>query len=244
MIPKIIHYCWFGKKDFPKEVEYYIGTWKKYCPDYEIKIWNEENFDVESNIYCKEAYEAKKWAFVSDFVRLKVLYDYGGIYMDTDIEVCKPLDNLLMYDAFSGFETDTNISTGVLGACKGNEWIKYLLSYYKDRHFKQKNGTYDITTNVDIISKMTKTKYNILLENKKVIFGNNNVIFPFEYFCAKNFNTGKVIKTNNTYTVHHFKGSWLSKEKKIKSIIKKYMINILGEKNSRFLIKVYKSIFR
>ena len=90
--------------------------------------------------------------------------------MDTDIEVCKPLDNLLMYDAFSGFETDTNISTGVLGACKGNEWIKYLLSYYKDRHFKQKNGTYDITTNVDIISKMTKTKYNILLENKKSYF--------------------------------------------------------------------------
>lgn len=244
MIPKIIHYCWFGEKKIPKEIKYYIGTWKKYCPDYKIKIWNEDNFDVKSNIYCKEAYEAKKWAFVTDFVRLKVLYDYGGIYMDTDVEVCKSLDDLLKYKAFFGFESNNNISTGILGACKGNEWIKYLLNFYKDKHFKKQDGTYDITTNVEIITKMTKEKYDILLENKKVIFGNNNILFPFEYLCAKEFKTGKIIRTNNTYTIHHFKGSWLPKDRKIKSIIKRYMLNILGEKKSEILIKIYKFIFR
>lgn len=95
MIPKVIHYCWFGCKPLPEDVKRYIKTWKKYCPDYEIKEWNESNFDVKQNQYCREAYEAKKWAFVSDYVRLKVLYDYGGVYMDTDVEVCKPLDHSL-----------------------------------------------------------------------------------------------------------------------------------------------------
>lgn len=94
MIPKIIHYCMFGGKPLPDEVKYYISTWQKYCPDYEIKEWNESNFDVNQNQYCREAYETKKWAFVSDYARLKILYEYGGIYMDTDVEVCKPLDHL------------------------------------------------------------------------------------------------------------------------------------------------------
>lgn len=100
MIPKIIHYCWFGKKPISEDVKKYIETWKKYCPNYEIKQWNEDNFDINQNLYCKEAYEAEKWAFVSDYVRLKVLYEYGGIYMDTDIELCKSFDDLLIYDAY------------------------------------------------------------------------------------------------------------------------------------------------
>ena len=97
MIPKMIHYCWFGGNPLPDEVKKYMETWKKYCPDYEIKEWNERNFDVNQNQYCSEAYEAKKWAFVSDYARLKILYEHGGIYMDTDVEVCKPLDHLASY---------------------------------------------------------------------------------------------------------------------------------------------------
>ena len=116
MIPKKIHYCWFGKNPLPEQTKQYIETWKKYCHDYEIIEWNEDNFDINQNQYCKEAYEAKKWAFVSDYVRLKVLYDNGGIYMDTDIEVIKPLDDLLQYNWFAGFEAEDRIQTGVIGA--------------------------------------------------------------------------------------------------------------------------------
>lgn len=119
MIPKIIHYCWFGGKPLPDEVKYYISTWQKYCPDYEIKEWNESNFDVNQNQYCREAYETKKWAFVSDYARLKILYEYGGIYMDTDVEVCKPLDHLASYGFWSGFESESQIQTRNYGFLSG-----------------------------------------------------------------------------------------------------------------------------
>ena len=127
MIPKIIHYCWFGGQPLPEEVKKYIITWRRYCPDYEIRQWNEQNFDIIQNEYCREAYEAQKWAFVTDYVRLNVLYKYGGFYMDTDVEVCKSLENLRKYNAISGFESKTRIQTGVMGACLENEWIGFLL---------------------------------------------------------------------------------------------------------------------
>lgn len=210
MIPKIIHYCWFGGKPLPEDAKKYIETWKKYCPDYEIKEWNESNFDINCCAYVREAYQAKKWAFITDFVRLRVLYDQGGIYMDTDVEVCKALDELLIYNAWSGFESDSAIPTGTMAACKNNEWIGYLLTYYDERHFIMADGSYDMTTNVQTITDMTVEKYDVDLNNKKQFFGNNYVIFPFDYFCAKSLIDGKVHKTKNTYTIHHFAGSWLS----------------------------------
>lgn len=199
MIPKVIHYCWFGCKPLPEDVKRYIKTWKKYCPDYEIKEWNESNFDVKQNQYCREAYEAKKWAFVSDYVRLKVLYDYGGIYMD-------------------------------------NELLGYLLSYYDDKYFKNEDGSYDMTTNVITITRMIKDKYDVELNNTFQIFGNNNAIFPFEYFCAKDFFSGKVNRTENTYTIHHFQGSWLSDNERKKQKIRKVLIKVIGKEfTERFL---------
>ena len=127
MIPKIIHYCWFGGKPLPDEAKKLISTWKKYCPDYDIREWNENNFDINDCFYVKEAFEAKKWAFITDYVRLKVLYDYGGVYMDTDVEVCKPLDDLLSYNGVSGFESPSAIPTGIMAASRHNEWIGNLL---------------------------------------------------------------------------------------------------------------------
>ena len=124
MIPKIIHYCWFGGNPLPPLALKCIESWKKYCPDYEIKIWDESNFDININKYATEAYEAKKWAFVSDVARLWVLYNYGGIYMDTDLEVIKPLDEFLYHKAFSGFEDEVNIPTGIIASEKNNNWIK------------------------------------------------------------------------------------------------------------------------
>lgn len=232
MIPKIIHYCWFGGNPLPEDVKRYIATWKRFCPDYEIREWNETNFDVNQNQYCKEAYEAKKWAFVSDYVRLKVLYDYGGIYMDSDVEVCKPLDDLLQYEAFSGFESGGNrIPTGTMGSARRSGWIEMLLKNYDERHFIKKDGTYDLTTNVTVISRLTVKKYGIRLDNSFQIFGDQYAMFPFDYLCAKSLETGKVMQTGNTYTIHHFAGSWLpetDKEIMVKyqsyyPVMKKYM---------------------
>ena len=212
MIPKIIHYFWFGKNPLPIEVKQCIESWKKFCPDYEIQRWGESNFDVTQNQYCREAYEAKKWAFVSDYARLKVLYDHGGIYMDTDVEVVKELDGLLEYDAFSGFESTHYISTGTMGAVQGNGWIRDLLKEYDTRHFLLKNGDYDLTTNVIRITALTKRLYGIRLDGSFQIFGDHMALFPFDYLCAKSYETGKILQSDQTLTIHHFAGSWLSDE--------------------------------
>lgn len=222
MIPKIIHYCWFGGNPLTVDAKRYIDTWRKFCPDYEIIEWNDDNFNFSDNNYCREAYEAGKWAFVTDYVRLKVLYEYGGIYMDTDVEVCKNLDPLLKYNAFSGYESDSSILTGTIGACRGNEWIGMLLHDYDNRHFILADGSYDITTNVSTITRLTIERYNLVLDGKKKIFGDNILLLPFEYLCAKSIRAG-IKKTNDTYTIHHFAGSWLSqKEKKRNDIYRKF----------------------
>ena len=226
MIPKIIHYCWFGNNPKSDKIKTYITSWKKYCPDYEIREWNESNFDVNENPYCQEAYHAKKWAFVTDYVRLKVLHEYGGFYMDTDVEVMKNLDILRTYDAVSGYESETCISTGTMAACPGNEWINMLLDSYTNRHFFKKDGSMDMTTNVKVITRLTCEKYHLNLNGELTHFGNNMVILPFDYLCAKSWKNGKVTVTPNTFTVHHFEGSWLSKTAKIKMFFSKLFSRI------------------
>lgn len=218
MIPKILHYCWFGGNAMPDSIKSLINTWRRYCPDYEIIEWNENNFDVNQNAYCKEAYEAKKWAFVSDYARLKILKEFGGFYLDTDVEIVKPLDPLIKYNAVSGFESSHSIPTGIMAAVPNNEWITFLLKDYDHRFFKRNNGSYDLRTNVEVITKLTEEKYNLKLNGEKIVFGNNMVLLPFEYLCAKSWKTGKIIRTPNTFTIHHFSGSWLTStaQKKIK----------------------------
>lgn len=228
LIPKKIHYCWFGGNPLTDDVKRYIDTWRKYCPDYEIIEWDESNFDVNENDYCREAYESKKWAFVTDYVRLKVLYEYGGIYMDTDVEVCKNLDGLLNFNAVSGFESKTSIPTGTLAASQGNEWIGMLLRDYDNRHFIRADGSLDLTTNVEVITRLTKEKYGIALNGKRTVFGNNYLLLPFDYLCAKSYVTGEVERTENTLTIHHFSGSWLSDEVKEHSRILKEEYNNLS----------------
>lgn len=235
MIPKIIHYCWFGGKGKPEDVIQYIESWKIYCPDYEIKEWNEKTFDVNENDYCREAYEAKKWAFVTDYVRLKVLYEFGGIYMDTDVEVVKSLDPLLKYNALSGYESQTSIPTGTMCACRNNEWIGMLLEDYKNRHFFKADGTLDLTTNVKVITRLTQQKYQLELDGNMKIFGDNMVLLPFDYLCAKDFETGIVTKTQNTFTIHHFSGSWLTPENQYKQDIKRKLCKIYSLRVARYI---------
>ena len=227
MIPKTIHYCWFGGKEKPKLAKKCIASWKKYCPDYEIIEWNETNFDVSSNVYVKEAYDAKKYAFVTDYVRLYVMHKYGGIYMDTDVEVIRSLDKFLIHNAFSGFESDENIPTGIMASEKGFPLFEILLSYYDDRHFLNPDGTLDMTTNVKIITA-------ILLERGFVPNGCYQVIdgfalYPQDYFCPYNDLTGELHRTKNTVTIHWFNKSWLSRNARIRSELTKPFHRIFGK---------------
>ncbi|KAF2955580.1 glycosyltransferase [Marinitoga sp. 38H-ov] len=230
MIPKKIHYCWFGKGKKPEIARKCIESWKIHLPDYEIIEWNEDNFDINENIYIKEAYENKKYAFVTDYVRLKVLYEYGGIYMDTDVEVIKNLDKFLHHNAFSGYENDKLIPTGIMGATPKNSWIKLLLDYYNDKKFVLDDGTFDLTTNVIIITELSK-KMGYIGGGKYQEFGDGIAIYPFDYFCAKNDHTGEIHITDNTHTIHHFSGTWQPLPNKIRKKIRK----IIGNKAYNFI---------
>lgn len=233
MIPKIIHYCWFGGNPLPEMAQKCIASWKKFCPDYEIMEWNEKNFDINCCDYVKEAYAAKKWAFVSDVARLYALVNYGGVYMDTDVEVLKPFDDFLKYKAFSGFENNVRIPTGLMGCEKGHELFEELLHDYDNAHFIKENGKYDTTPNVVRITD-TCLKYG-LESNNTLQTVHGFTLFPCEYFCPKNSDTGEINITENTYAIHHFDGSWLT-EKEVKWVgIKRKLREKLGNKRAEKL---------
>ena len=208
MIPKIIHYCWFGRNPLPELAIKCIASWKKYLPDYEIKEWNEDNFNLNLYPYVREAYDKRKYAFVTDVVRLYALYHEGGIYMDTDVEVLKPLDSFLLHTAFSGFESYENIQTAIMASEKGGLFCKDNLDYYDDKHFVKPDGSLDLTTNV-----VTMTNYmlpkGLKQDNTYQDFEGLITFYPKEYFCPINQVTKRLLITENTYTIHHFSGSWI-----------------------------------
>jgi mannosyltransferase OCH1-like enzyme len=239
MIPKVIHYCWFGKGKMNALSEKCIESWKIFLPDYELKLWNEENFDLESNIYAKEAYHSKKYAFVSDYVRLYALLHEGGIYMDTDVEVVKNLDQFLNLPAFCGFETDNYIQTGLIASEKNGKWIQEQISYYKDLKFINSDGSFNIKTNVQTISK-SMAENGFILKNSYQIYKDCMHIFPKDYFCAKE-RSGVLKLTENTVCIHHFNGSWISGKDKIKKIFFK---KIIGPKITSKLILLKKKVFK
>lgn len=208
MIPKLIHYIWFGGTPLPDDAVRCINSWKKYCPDYRIQEWNEKNFDVNAVEYIQEAYKAKKWAFASDYARLSVLVQYGGIYMDTDVEIIKPLDEFLDKSAFLGFETPGSVSTGIMGCEKGHSFFKQLLEEYNRIHFEDRSGNYDLTTNVTRITKACSAAGLLLNNTLQEI--SNFTVFPIDYFCPLSHETGKLYVTKNTHVIHWFVGSWKS----------------------------------
>ena len=221
MIPKIIHYCWFGRNPLPESAVKCIDSWKKYLPDYEIKEWNEDNFDLESYPYVKEAYENRKFAFVTDVVRLYALYNEGGIYMDTDVEVLKSLDPFLVHHAFSGFEDETNVPTGIMASEKHGKWALENLHHYDNLHFVKEDGSLDLTTNVVTITNYM-LKYGLKQNNTYQDFPDLITMYPKDYFCPKSYKDGKIYLTDNTVTIHHFAGSWVSDiDKSIIEISKK-----------------------
>ncbi|MEE1220195.1 MAG: glycosyltransferase [Ruminococcus sp.] len=213
MIPKIIHYCWFGKNPKSKSVLKCIDSWKKYCPDYEIVEWNEDNFDINSNLYCKQAYEAKKWAFATDYARLVIVYNNGGVYLDTDVEIIKPIDDLLKCDCFIGRQQGNQVNTGAgFGACKNHPLIKIMMDDYENIPFIKENGEMDLYTcphrNSEWLFKNGLNNDNSYQE----ICG--ACIFPIEYFSPKDPWTRELKVTKNTYAIHHCGASWNENENK------------------------------
>ncbi|MCL2305496.1 MAG: glycosyl transferase [Planctomycetaceae bacterium] len=219
MIPKVIHYCWFGGNSLPPLAVKCIESWEKFCPDYEIKEWNESNFDLKISPYVKEAYEAKKWAFVSDYARLWVLVNFGGIYLDTDCELVKPIDGFLNLEAMSGFESETYIPTGIMGCRKGFPLFVELLKRYNDRHFIKPDGSFDMTTNTQDITRACLDHGFVPNNEKQTICG--FTLFPRDWFCPMDGRTQKMVAfTENTHAIHHFAASWKTPETKMKTIIK------------------------
>ena len=236
-IPKVIHYCWFGKGKMPELTKKCIASWGKYCPDYRIVCVNEENFDITRNKYAKEAYEAGKWAFVSDYARLKVLYDEGGIYLDTDVELIKPLDKLIEETGYMGFDDNGIISTGLGFACeKGNELVGALLKDYDDISFILPDGSYDITPCPERNAE-TLIKLGMDIENKDQVFMGIHML-PEDYLCPIKYYTGKKKITKNTYSIHHFCASWLSETAKRTLFLKRILgVKLYDKLYGKFLHK-------
>lgn len=205
MIPKVIHYCWFGGNVLPDSALKCIESWQKFCPDYEIKEWNEKNYDVNKIQYVKEAYQEKKYAFVTDVARLDIVLQEGGIYLDTDVEIVKSLDELLVHEAYMGMETVGRVNTGLgFGAKKHNLQIKSNLDLYTDAKFGDMMTCVTYTTNMLIRQGLKK--------NNEVQEINGLVILPTDYLCPLSFETSNLDITENTYSIHHYDMSWKDKK--------------------------------
>ena len=238
MIPRTIHYCWFGGNNLTILARRCLDSWKTHCPDYEIIQWNESNFDLSYCPYVYEAAEAGKWAFVTDVVRLHVLYHYGGIYLDSDVEVLKPLDDILHYEVVSGFQDKNSIPTGTMASIREHHLIKELLDEYDGIHFKKEDGSFNMITNCKRITD-TCLKKGLVLNNKfQVVDG--LTLFPSDFFCAKDLVTGHINKTTNTYTVHHFAGSWTTPANKRNAKIYGCFVKIFGEKAGSVVYRIIK----
>lgn len=238
MIPKTIHYCWFGRGEIPQLAKDCISSWHRHMPDWEFKLWNEDNFDVNQIPYTKEAYEAGKYAFVSDYVRLWVLEKAGGVYLDVDFEVYKPFDDLLYLKAFAGFEGSKHLPLmmGVIASEAHGIWVKEQLMYYLERHFVSCDGSMDMTTNVKFVSeKMRKQGF---VQNGKEQDYKDLHVFPVEYFCPKQ-TTGEYFMNDNTYCEHRDLGTWAEDDRGWKSML----CRVVGQKKMTSLIKLKRKLF-
>lgn len=211
MIPKIIHYCWFGRGEMPELALKCLDSWKTYLPEYEIMLWNEDNFDFNKYQYAVDAYKARKFAFVADVCRLYVLKEMGGLYLDTDVEFIKPLPDKFLDDiAFTAFE-DQLVSAGVIGSVKNGEWISSLLSFYNDKSFYKSDGSLDVNPITEMITNFLAKEKGVLPNNTYQKVEGYCTIYPSEYFYPKSWKTLKMNITPNTYCIHHFAGSWIDR---------------------------------
>ena len=237
-IQRIIHYCWFGKTEFPELAQRCLSSWRRYMPDWQYKLWNEENFDVNCHPYTKEAYEAGKYAFVSDYVRLWALEREGGVYMDVDFMVYKPFDDLLSLKAFAGFEGSKRrpVMMGVCASEPHGKWVTEMLNAYCDRHFVNADGSLDMRTNVQFITAIMAA-HGLLQNGEEQVYRDLHV-FPVDYFCPR-LTTGEYLRTNHTYCEHLGLDSWAGHTSGWKNKLRR----IVGQNNMTRLIKLKRKLF-
>ncbi len=240
MIPKIIHYCWFGRNPLPDLAVKCIDSWRKFMPDYEIKEWNEDNFDVHMIPYTSQAYEAKKYAFVSDYARYWILYKYGGVYFDTDVEVVRSMDKIIQDGAFMGVEINgTNkqyplVAPGLGMAIESGHTIyASMLNKYLELTFLMEDGTLNTETIVSYnTAELIRNGLKLGSEIQRV---KDITIYPEDYFCPKDHRTGITTITKNTYSIHHYDGSWSTKPKGNRHSLKLRFAKIFGKSITNFL---------
>ncbi len=242
MIPKVIHYCWFGENQKPEIVQKCINSWKTFCPNYNIKEWNEQNFDIKKYKYAEQAYKAKKYAFVSDVARFDILFNEGGIYLDTDVELLKPLDSLVDDKVFLPYAQNGLISSGlIMGSEVGNGLLQDVLSYYLSHDFLLGNGRPNTTTVCTITTDVLKRQgYKM---DKTTCIEKDIHFYAWDYFDPYNVETNEMRITDNTMSVHHYAGTWKSdrdmKIYKIGRILKR----IVGEREYDRIARIKHKFF-
>lgn len=241
MIPKIIHYCWFGRNPLPESAIKCINSWKKFFPDYEIKEWNEDNFDVNIIPYTQEAYSVKKYAFVSDYARFWILYKCGGLYFDTDVEVIKSMDDIIERGPFMGIEVGATsesktplVAPGLgLGVKPGLGLYREILDYYKELHFLDEEGN---PNQVTVVTHTTNVLIRYGLKNSNQIQEVAGVwIYPRDYFNPLNDNTGKLDITKNTRSIHWYSKTWLEKKNPLRTWLVRRIHRYFGDGSLQWL---------
>mgnify|MGYP004533368965 FL=1 len=228
-IPRYIHYCWFGNASLPIEYKKYIEGWEKFFPEYKIICWSEKNFPLQEFSYAKEAARAGKWAFVSDVARIYALKKYGGIYFDTDVEVKKSFNDILEnQSAILGTEdvSQNSIGTGFMAFIPEHPICCQMLKYYNNNYFINKDGTLNMVPNTHIMANILYKLYGVRPSNN-IQKLDECIVYPQEFFTAYDGKLGKNMITENTYCVHHFKGSWASNKDKIKNSLRKIKNRII-----------------
>ncbi len=230
MIPKTIHYCWFGRNPLPESAKKCIESWRKYCPGYSIKEWNEDNFDVNIIDYTRDAYRAKKYAFVSDYARFWILYHEGGLYFDTDVEIIRPIDDIVARGAFMGFEFGSRqlepaINPGLgIGVEAGNAVYKEILKRYETMAFYTNDGKQNAYTMIPMVTQMMKEKGLQLIDQVQTVAG--ITFYTNDYFNPFDDATGRLNKTNNTRSIHWYAKTW-TEDSKWKIVLKRWIRRVI-----------------
>lgn len=235
MIPKIIHYCWLSGDPIPDNLQKCMNTWKKNLPDYEFILWDKQRFDINSVAWVKEAYEAKKYAFAADYIRQYAVYNYGGIYMDMDVEVVRPFEELLEKSYMLGSEVALRIEAGIFGAEAGCKFMKWCLDFYENNHFLLPDGSYNTCGAPNVMNKCIAEHRKLVISDEHGDDISTVYLYPFEYLTAKSGDTGVVKVTKRTRTIHHFAGSWLKQTPItiVRRNMKLILVKVFGENWAR-----------